>query len=249
MKLSKIFRTGGAALICGVGLFLAAGCSLAAEKTQSKHGLVLLDFVVMNSKFGDKERDAYEREVAPIAARYGMKMIQSYKLEKFLNGSIPKNTARLNLWDVPSPETLKKLSQDQDYQALIPHRNKIHAMQNVTLFFAEPVLDPGQLKSHWVLVDLVVLNEGYALKDREAYTSTVGGIAADYGMVRASSFRVTKQLAGPKQEAVELNLWTLPSPESMGKLSKDARYQAQIAERNKIHNMSKLSMFLAKPIL
>jgi uncharacterized protein (DUF1330 family) len=108
-------------------------------KTRRKleKGLVLVDLVVMNEGFGKDDRNSYEAKVLPIAEDYGMRVVQSFDILKKMRGSGPSAAMRLNLWSIEDPEKMKKLSQDERYTSLIEYRNKIHDMDNVSLFFSE----------------------------------------------------------------------------------------------------------------
>ena len=63
------------------------------------------------------------------------------------------------------------------------------------------------------------------------------------------SYQISQYMTGtgPKN-ALELNLWELPGPEAMQKLGNDPEYQANVPFRDKIHNMSVLTLYMAKPI-
>lgn len=217
----------------------------AVQKTDSP--LILIDFVVLNEGFGLQDRTEYEKHVRPIAAKYGMKMEHSYDLTQYFSGQL-KGATKLTIWEFPNKGVLKQLKNDPEYIALAPLRDKIHNMEALTLYFAEPILNFGQLRSDHIFLDLVVMNKGYGAKERHAYEKAVFPITSKYGMERTHSFKITKFLTGlgPKG-AYELNLWEVSDTKKMNKLFEDPKYQALIDYRNKIHNMEVLTMYMAKP--
>ena len=70
-----------------------------------------------------------------------------------------------------------------------------------------------------------------------------GGERRYYGKRRFGS-----PIGSPLPEAVEFNIWELPDTEVFAKIVSDPEYQANIAERDRIHDMGKLTMILAAPV-
>ncbi|MEO1407436.1 MAG: hypothetical protein AAFV54_13235, partial [Pseudomonadota bacterium] len=118
----------------------------------------LIDFVVMNEGYGLEERDNYEAIVARIASRYGMEKVRAYDLTQHLGGGLP-TASRLNVWEVPEG-AMQKLGADPDYQAIIPYRDRIHNMKEVSLFMAGETLGGREPTADTILVDLVVMKGG-----------------------------------------------------------------------------------------
>lgn len=100
--------------------------------------IYLVDFAVMNDGYGLDERLEYEANIRPIAERYGARVTQSYEMVNYLGGAV-EDAIKLDLWALSGPDAVQQLNQDPEYQAIIPHRNKIHDFDALTLYFAEPV--------------------------------------------------------------------------------------------------------------
>ncbi len=99
-----------------------------------------------------------------------------------------------------------------------------------------------------VLVDLVVMNEGHSLSEREEYEAAILPIAERYGMERFGSYEIVQHLNGKAEDAIKLNLWHLPSPEAMQQLGQDADYQALETMRNELHDFNQLTLYTAKSV-
>jgi len=206
----------------------------------------LIDFVVLKQGHNISDRDAYDRKVEPIAAKYNMVKQQSYNLSP-MAGKF-KEAIRLNIWKMPSMASMKKLGSDPAYKAMAPMRDKIHNMQSLTLYTANTVKNPGQIKSGHIMVDLVVMNKAYGNKERNAYEASVFPVAAEYGMKVTHVFNIInyKRGVGP-QNALRLNLWTIEDPKKMSLLGKDARYKSLLPLRNLLHNMADVTLYKATP--
>ena len=216
--------------------------------SQDKDKFILVDLVVMNEGYGQQERDAYTKKTVKIAAKYGIKKIKTYQIMNKLSGTGPDQALELNLWEMDDPSAMQKLGSDPEYLANVSFRDKIHNMQDLTLYIAKPKkVGKAIAADKYVLVDLVVLNDGYGPKDRDGYSKETQRIAKKYGFRKAHSFSLVNHLAGkgPKA-AMELNLWELPDPSAMQKLGEDAAYQANVPKRNQIHNMEALTLYLAR---
>lgn len=215
-------------------------------QAQSTDELVLVDVVVMNPGHTLAEREAYEAAVLPIAEKYDMEKTDSYEVVQHLNGKA-KDAIKVNLWDLPSPQAMKQLNQDPEYQALESERQKLHNFNQLTLYTAKPVQDAAEEDGDLILVDMVVMNPGFGIEEREEYEAKVLPIAARYGMERTHSYKTADYLNGSIEDVVKVNLWRLPDAEAMEKLNQDPEYQALEAERNRLHNFNELTLYLAKP--
>lgn len=204
----------------------------------------MLDFVVMQDGYDLNHRDSYESVIAPMAAQHGMKKVRGYDLTQHLSGGLSK-AVRLNIWEVPQG-ALPKLGQDPLYQTIVPYRDKIHNMQELSLFMAQETQGEREPTDETILVDLVVMNDGYGLKEREAYERRIAPIARRYGMRKFATYDIAQKIAGTAPEGLRLNLWAVPDPAAMGKLASDPDYQKHVANRDKIHQMEQLTLFFAR---
>ncbi|SHH80907.1 DUF1330 domain-containing protein [Cognatishimia maritima] len=95
------------------------------------------------------------------------------------------------------------------------------------------------------LIDFVVMNDGFDLKERNAYEAEIAPIAGDYGMAVIHSYNLTAHLSGTMSDAVRLNVWELPSPSAMQAVINDPRYAAGVPRRDEIHDMESLTLYMA----
>lgn len=95
------------------------------------------------------------------------------------------------------------------------------------------------------LVAFLPMQEGYGPTDHDAYETTIAPIAADHGMGRVAAYSVSKYLkgAGPTK-ASTVGVWALASPQSMGEVMSDSRYQANMEHRDRIHDMPQAAMYM-----
>ncbi len=98
------------------------------------------------------------------------------------------------------------------------------------------------------LIDFVVLKDATALAERNAYEAKMAPIAEQYGARVIHSYDITGHIAGPMEEAVRLNVWAFSEPDALAKLNEDARYQALVPVRDRIHDMEALTLYLAENI-
>jgi hypothetical protein len=109
------------------------------EKSFEKSKLIISDFIVMNDGYGAKERDDYFSKLEKNGKKYGLKRFAAYEVTKFMGGKGPKTTSLVNFWEA-GPETIQKLMGDPEYQKnMVPIRNKIFNMSEVSVFFAKPM--------------------------------------------------------------------------------------------------------------
>lgn len=237
-------------ILCLVLLFAVMGFSHTAVAQQAKpSGMTMIELTVMNDGFAQKDRDIYIGKTAPIVKKYGMKKVDSYQILQRMAGAGPENVLELDLWDMASPDALQNLMSDPQYQANVPFRDKIHNMGSLTLYMAKKKFDAGKLNpSSMVMAEIVVLNDGYGQKERDQYFEATKKTAAKYGIRMFRSYQILQYMTGtgPKN-ALELNLWELPGPEAMQKLGNDPDYQSNVVRRDAIHNMSALTLYMAKP--
>lgn len=232
--------------LAAFALSIVANIPFVAFPAHAQSKANLIDFVVLNDGHNIKERDTYESKLTPISAKYGAKVIHSYDITSHLAGPI-KGVVRINVWEFSDPSTFEKIGADPTYQALIPSRGRIHDMRNLTLYTGSEIENRGPVQDGVVLVDLVVMKEGYGNAERDVYESKMRPLAAKYGFELMASYAIGKKLSGTgPQQPLRLNLWRVENPDTMTKLSADADYIALASTRNKIHDFSKLTMFYAR---
>lgn len=96
------------------------------------------------------------------------------------------------------------------------------------------------------LVALLPMQEGYGPADHDAYEARIAPIAAEHGMVRSSAYTVLKLIGGAGPEnASTLGVWSLASAGSMEAVVSDPRYKSHILDRDRMHDMQHVAMFIA----
>lgn len=105
-----------------------------------------------------------------------MERVGSYNITEYLGGKA-EDAIKLNLWSLPNAETMQQLGEDLDYQALEAKRNALHDFSQITLYTASSVQDSIDTNADLFLVDLVVMNDGYGLEERNEYEAAILPIA------------------------------------------------------------------------
>jgi len=100
--------------------------------------VLLVGVLAMNQGFDFEAHDTYEKTIAPISARYGMRIYRSYRVLQKMGSPSPDNVVAVNIWELPNPQALSQVMNDPDYVANIPTRNKIHDMKATTMYFVTP---------------------------------------------------------------------------------------------------------------
>ncbi len=221
----------------------------AQKKSIPADEYVLIDLVVLNEGYSQKDRDAYNEEIQVFAKDYGADLRQSYKVAQKLAGAGPNGVTEFNLWSLKSPDALAGLSADENYKAIVPKRDKIHNMDKLTLFLARPKPGYNSFKpkaGKFYLLDYVIMTEGNGLLQRTIYTKQIETIAAKFGVQKIASFDVLQHLGGLIPGVLEVNVWEMDSPESMQALGNDPVYQKIIPFRDQIHDMQKLTLYMAQ---
>jgi hypothetical protein len=208
----------------------------------------LVAFLAMNSGFGPADHDGYERRIAPIAASHGMLREGAFTLEKFLGGSGPAKASTFGVWSLETPASLPAVMSDAGYAAEVPLRDRLHDMQASKMYLVkEEYVASTPAKGGVVLVGIIAMNPGFDFADHASYEKTLEAITSRHGMKLIKAYRVLKQLGPGSESSLSVNIWSLTSPESLGKVMQDPDYQALVPYRDRIHNMAETSMYFAIP--
>lgn len=242
-------------VFAALGVVAATACAGAADEnqmrddatTQTTETYNLIDFIMLAEGAELAERNAYEEALEPIAARYGAEYIHTYNLVSHIGGPMD-SAVRLNIWEFEDQNALALVNEDEDYKALIPMRDRVHDMDALTLYMAQPIKDGGPIGDGVVLVDLIVMQDGAGDAERNAYEARMAPIAEKYGFRVHSAFRILQKIGGEGPESpIRLNLWAGQDPEGLQRLSQDPEYQELVEMRNRIHDMEQIALFLAAP--
>lgn len=220
-----------------------SGASIAAAEQVN-----LIDFVVLNNGIDVSERDAYEAALKPIAAKYGAKVGHSYDLVAHLAGQMA-SAMRINVWELDDLSALGAVDQDAEYKAMIPDRDRIHDLSALTLYTGRETSNAGPITQGFVLVDLVVMNDGFGATERDSYEARMAPLAQRYGYTIRASYEIDQKIGGDGPEnPLRLILWHGDNPDALGALTKDPEYMSLEDERQKLFDFSQLSLFMATPI-
>ncbi|GEM_PF-2703132 len=95
------------------------------------------------------------------------------------------------------------------------------------------------------LVAFLPMQEGYGPSDQDQYEATIAPIADEHGMARVAAYTVGKFLGGTgPSQASTVGVWALDTPESMGALMSDERYQGNVVNRDRVHDMQHAAMYM-----
>ena len=217
------------------------------ERQLAMSKTVMIDFPILNDGYTAEDREDYASFVQELGARKGVNHVARYDTIQHLSGSL-EGAIGVNLWELETAEQLQSVLASDEYQARIEERDKIHDMDRLTMYLATQTLDEPYDPTKPALLDLVVLNPGQTLDDRAEYAKLMKPIGERYNAKVVKSFTIQQQLRGELPEAVEFNIWELPDAEVFGRIVSDPEYQANIVERDRIHDMGKLTMILATPV-
>lgn len=95
------------------------------------------------------------------------------------------------------------------------------------------------------LIALLPMRDGFGPADQDAYEEVIAPIAAEHGMRRESAYTITRFLggAGPKN-ASTFGAWSLGKPSTLQDVMGDPRYQANVAQRDRVHDMAHVAMYV-----
>ena len=220
---------------------LMPGVAFAQEKT------IMLDFVVLNNGVELQERIDYEELIRPVTERHGMSVLHRYNLDAHLDGAL-EDAARLLIWEMDSPAALQAVLEDPEYVPHTGQRDEIHNMRALTIYMGGSAQDEGQITDTAVLVDLVVMNDGFGAEERAEYEASIEPIAARHGLTKIATFPIGAKAAGRGPETpLQLNLWRVEDPAGLQALFADPEFATHVDRRNELHNFDELTLFLASP--
>lgn len=207
----------------------------------------LIDFVIMKEGYGAELREPYEDVVATIAGRYGLQKERSFYATQFLGGEQKmQDVLKINVWSM-GDDSMQQLGADEDYQSIVPFRDRIHNMRDLTLYAGSGDTVGGKPEGPTILVDLVVMRSGAGAEERDRYEERIAPIAARYGLRLFAAYPISQRMSGVgPEDALRLNFWSAPSPAAMQQLGQDSDYQAIVPDRNRIHNMDEVTLFFAE---
>lgn len=203
--------------------------------------------MTMKPGFGPSDHDAYEARIAPIAAEHGMRRTEALTVTKFLGGAGPGDAATLGFWSLATPDAVQRVMGDPRYQAQAPFRNQVHDMANVAMYGAREAISGAPAPAgHVLLVGLIAMKSGFTFEDHAAYEDRIASVTRRHGMRLVRAYRVINRLgnAGAGNVAA-IYVWSLPTPEALGAIMQDPEYVANVAERDRTHDMRATTMYFA----
>jgi len=106
---------------------------------------------------------------------------------------------------------------------------------------------PASAEQRMYMLDFVYLNKNVELAARTAYNAKAVPVAARHGVRLQATLDPVKIVLGPTDLA-RLDLWTLPEPNALQAWGRDPDFKAMQPESRAVHDMSKLTLFLAREI-
>jgi len=98
------------------------------------------------------------------------------------------------------------------------------------------------------MLDFVFMNEGLTLDDRTAYNAQAAQIAARYGINLIATLDPLNITDG-QDSLARVDIWTLPSQQALVQWGADLEYIAMAPEIARIHDMRKLTIYVAESVL
>ncbi len=121
-------------LLALLALFVAFSPAVASAEGDAGEPYYFVDLLYLEDGKGVADAEDYFRRMAPIAARHGLKRVDSYSVTKTLQGDEPANL--VNVWWVAGPETFGGISNDPDYKRLTSVRDAVFDMGRSLAFNA-----------------------------------------------------------------------------------------------------------------
>jgi hypothetical protein len=95
--------------------------------------VLLVGLLAMRPGFGYADHDAYERSLAAVTERHGMRLSRAVRITRALSGS--DAVVAVNVWELPDPAALTAVMSDPEYVAHVAERDRIHDMGATTMYF------------------------------------------------------------------------------------------------------------------
>lgn len=216
---------------------------------QENSNLRIIELVTLNKNYNITDHFDYHKLIKPVMDKFGLITLNNFEVEKKFKGASADNVAMIGVYSVRSMEDMNKIFADKNYLQNVEKRDKIHDMTNMTLFLAKPVFEKAFDKSKTVLMDFVVMTDGFGAEERDNYFSKLEEFGKKHGLKRFASYEVIQFMGGKGPKDVTLVNFYEAGPETMKNLSGDSEYQTQmIPVRDKIFNMDELTVFMTKSI-
>ena len=232
-------------------LLLMAFGFAACQAQSSKDGFRLIELVTLNDGYQVEDHLAYGQKIEHILNRYDMQNTANFKVLKKAKGSAADHVVKVGVFELNNPESLKKVFGDQEYnEKMVPERNKIHDMANMTFFLTKPIFEKKYNKSKMVVMDFVVMQEGHDTEERDQYfDKMLGKYGKKYGLKRFAAYEVIQFMRGVGPKGTTLINFYEATPEVVKNLVSDKGYQAEMVPvRDKIFDMDELTVFMTQPV-
>ncbi|GEM_PF-3775175 len=232
-----------------VGLFLITGLLGNQALAQKAEELRLIELVTLNKGFSLEQHLSYGEEIEHILNRYGMSNEQNFRVVQKASGTIADEVAKVGIFKLSSPQAMQGIFSDKEYlEQKVPKRDKIHNMARMTFLMAKPVMEKNFDSSKTVVMDFVVMNEGYDTKERDSYfKKLVSKYGKRHGLKRFASYEVIQFMRGVGPKGVSLvNFYTIEK-ETLQNLTTDPEYvKKMVPWRDRIFDMNELSVLVTQ---
>ena len=218
--------------------------------TYAQESLRVIEIVTLNNGYNLKDHLSYGEEIEPILNKHGMQNLENFQILQKASGTVAEDAVKVGVFSIQSPENLKSVFEDKTYnEKYVPKRNKIHDMPRMTFFMAKTIFEKDYNRQNTILIDFVVLRDGYTIKDANKYFKKfLSKYGKKHGLKRFASYEILKFMrgVGPK-ETVLVNFYEAQKETTMKNILEDKQYQQKLVPvRNKIFNMNELSVLISK---
>ena len=211
----------------------------------------LIELVTLNEGYNLEDHLDYGKKIDRILGKYNMQNVANFQILKKFKGGTPDHAVKVGLFELDSPESLKGVFGDKEYnEKFVPQRNQIHDMSGMTFFMAKPVLEKPYDKNKTIVMDFVVMSEGYGKKERDDYfDKLVNKYGKKHGLKLVASYEVIQFMRGigPKGTSMinfyEVEANTIPD------ITNDRGYQKKMVPiRDEIFDSLELAVLMTQPI-
>lgn len=206
--------------------------------TQDMNNQVVLVTLVLPNPQEQKAMGYYAKESGQLGQQYGATIVARFAVHEQLHGKRP--TAIVGIATFPDINSIKDMFASDEYQALIPYREK--ALKAVNLYISQPIgsvnikIDPE--KSY--LLTMAVPANKEALGQ---YQQSVGPIAGQYDARPLANIAIAETFLGDSPAAF-LSIAEFTDAEAIKDFFNDDAYQPLIPLRDEA--LSDLNLYIAK---
>ena len=198
---------------------------------------VLLLILALPSPDDKEALQQYQQGAGPLSAKHGGKVLGKIAIAENFVGENP--AAFLSIAEFPSAEEVKRLLGSEDYQKLVPARDK--ALKSLNLYISQPgqVVPSLEADNRSLLITMAAPADMEALQQ---YQQGAGPLSAKHGGKVLGKIAIAENFVG-ENPAAFLSIAEFPSDQAIKDFFNDEAYQSLIPLREKA--LSSLNLYLA----